>query len=147
MPEIHKIHASLMSVDGKGVLLTGKSGSGKSDLLLRFIAGKNAVLVADDVVELQSYQGEIIGRAPLNLRGLLEVRGVGIVRCEYLSESRINLVVRLVQNADEIVRLPKIAHEMILGVEIPAIDLYAKEVSAPEKIMVKLNGNLLNPEE
>lgn len=147
MPEIQKIHASLMSINGKGVLLTGKSGSGKSDLLLRFIAGKNAVLVADDVVELRNLQGKITGRAPANLRGLLEVRGVGIARCEYFSESKISLVVRLVQNAAEISRLPKIAHEIILGVEIPAIDLYAKEVSAPEKIMVKLNGNLLNPEE
>jgi len=146
MSDILKIHASLAVVEGKGVLLRGKSGSGKSDLLLRLLENKKALLVADDVVELQKSGKKVTGHAPLNLRGLLEVRGVGIAKYDFVPETEINLLVNLQDSAENIRRLPQIAQELILGVEIPAIDLYAKEVSAPEKIIVKLRDSFLRTE-
>lgn len=132
------IHATLVKLDGYGVLLTGKSAVGKSDLALRLIENKNAHLVADDVVELQKDGDNILGRAPQNLRGLLEVRGVGVVCYPYVEEAKISLIIRLKNEAIQVERMPKKQYENILGLEIPQIDLYAKENSAPDKIMVAL---------
>ncbi len=134
------LHAGLVSLNGKGILLLGASRSGKSDTILRLIEEKNALLVADDVVEVSTENSCLIGKAPANLYGLLEISGVGIVKYEALADSGINLVVRLKQNAEEISRLPNVAYENILGLEIPAIDLYAKEASSVHKIVAALQN-------
>ena len=138
-----QIHATMVVCNGKGVLLKGASGSGKSDLALRLIAGKEAELVADDVVDLHKKEGVIFGTAPENLQGLLEVRGVGIVKYPFVNDVSVSLVVNLVAS-DKIERMPKNEYENILGVEIPKIDLYAKESSAPEKVWIKLFGCVMN---
>ena len=132
------MHATLVELDGYGVLLTGKSAVGKSDLALRLIENKKARLVADDVVELKKDRHSIFGRAPQNLRGLLEVRGVGVVCYPHVEEAKISLMIRLTNEATQVERMPKKQYESILGLEIPQIDLYAKENSAPDKIMVAL---------
>ena len=133
-------------MNGKAVLIKGKSGSGKSDLALRLLTDKNVHLVADDVVSLFLENNKVYGKAPENLQGLLEVRGVGVVKMPYVKQATVDLVVNLVDNPEEIERMPKIAHENILGLEIERIDLYAKECSAPEKVKIKLNGVLVNDE-
>ena len=56
------IHATLVSLQNKGILLKGKSGSGKSDLALRLIENKGAILVADDMVELNIDNNRLIGK-------------------------------------------------------------------------------------
>lgn len=139
MCENMQIHATMVVCNGKGVLLKGASGSGKSDLALRLIAGKEAELVADDVVNLHKKDGAIFGTAPENLQGLLEVRGVGIVKYAFVDEAPLDLVVNLVPQ-NEVDRMPKNEYESILGVEIEKIDLYARENSAPEKVWIKLFG-------
>lgn len=98
MSETQIIHATLVDFNGKGILLRGKSKSGKSDLALRLIARKGAKLVADDMVILRSEKGYVIGQAPENLRGLLEVRGIGIIRLPYVTESRIYLLADLIDD-------------------------------------------------
>ncbi len=77
-----------------GLLLLGESGAGKSDLALRLIE-RGAMLVADDQVVLSVRSGRLIGRAPENLAGLIEVRGVGIVRVPHVSEAAICLAIAL----------------------------------------------------
>jgi serine kinase of HPr protein (carbohydrate metabolism regulator) len=144
MCEQQLIHATLVEINGKGVLLRGKSGVGKSDLALRLIERKGAILVADDMVILASEEGRLIGLAPDNLRGLLEVRGVGIVQMPFAPKAAVDLIVDVTEDAKNIERMPKAEQENILGVEIKRIDLYAKENSAPEKVMIKLFGSLLN---
>ena len=146
MCEKIQIHATMLEINGKAVLIKGKSGCGKSDLALRLLADKNIRLVADDVVSLLVENNKVYGKAPQNLRGLLEVRGVGVVKMPYVEKAAVDLVVNLVDNPEEIERMPKIAHENILGLEIERIDLYAKECSAPEKVKIKLNGVLVNDE-
>ena len=146
MCEKIQIHATMLEINGKAVLIKGKSGCGKSDLALRLLADKNIRLVADDVVSLLVENNKVYGKAPQNLRGLLEVRGVGVVKMPYVEQATVDLVVNLVDNPEEIERMPKIAHENILGLEIERIDLYAKECSAPEKVKIKLNGVLVNDE-
>ena len=144
MCEQQPIHATLVEINGKGVLLRGRSGAGKSDLALRLIERKGAILVADDMVILASEEGRLIGLAPDNLRGRLEVRGVGIVQMPFAPKAAVDLIVDVTADAKNIERMPKDAQESILGVEIKRIDLYAKENSAPEKVMIKLFGSLLN---
>ena len=91
MPDLkisdNMLHATLVQLEQKGILLLGKSGAGKSDLALRLIENKGAVLVADDVVVLQTENGHLYGQAAENLRGMLEVRGIGIVPYPVLEKS------------------------------------------------------------
>ena len=140
------MHASFVLWRNKGILFRGKSGSGKSELALKFIENKNAVLVADDVVALKTRQNKLWGYAPENIRGLLEIRNVGISRYEFAAEAEVSLLVNLVQYKENLERLPKNKTENILGGEIPAIDLYANDTTILEKIIVKLRDNLLNTE-
>ena len=140
------MHASFVLLRNKGILFRGKSGSGKSELALKFIENKNAVLVADDVVALKTRQNKLWGYAPENIRGLLEIRNVGISRYEFAAEAEVSLLVNLVQYKENLERLPKNKTENILGVEIPAIDLYAEDTTILEKIIVKLRDNLLKTE-
>ena len=140
------MHASFVLWRNKGILFRGKSGSGKSELALKFIENKNAVLVADDVVALKTRQNKLWGYAPENIRGLLEIRNVGISRYEFAAEAEVSLLVNLVQYKENLERLPKNKTENILGVEIPAIDLYANDTTILEKIFVKLRDNLLKTE-
>ena len=123
------MHASFVLWRNKGILFRGKSGSGKSELALKFIENKNAVLVADDVVALKTRQNKLWGYAPENIRGLLEIRNVGISRYEFAAEAEVSLLVNLVQYKENLERLPKNKTENIL-----------------EKIIVKLRDNLLKTE-
>jgi serine kinase of HPr protein (carbohydrate metabolism regulator) len=94
-------HASVVRVDGRGVLIRGASGSGKSALVLALLySGDSAVLVADDRVYLAAEGGGLMASAPESLAGLLEVRGVGIVRRPYVSPVAVDLVVDLLPLAD-----------------------------------------------
>ena len=71
------VHAVLVSVFGRGVLITGRSGIGKSACALELIAGGHT-LAADDVVELERRGNRLIGYAPAAQRGFLDIRGLGI---------------------------------------------------------------------
>jgi len=135
MPEKKIFHATLIELNGKGILLQGKSQTGKSDLALRLINRYNAVLVADDIVIIENKNGILQGYAPNNLAGLLEIRGLGIVKYPYKIQTEILMSVHLVDSLKKITRMPKICKENILGLEIMQIDLYAKEDSAPDKIL------------
>ena len=85
-----ELHASCVARDRAAVLLLGPSGCGKSDLALRLL-GRNFALVADDRVIIQN---GIVRPAPA-LAGLLEVRGLGILRLPHLREARLALVAQL----------------------------------------------------
>ncbi len=78
------IHGVLMDINGVGVLITGKSGIGKSEVALELIR-RGYMLVADDMVEIyQLEKGVLIGEAPELLRKYLEIRGIGIVNVIFL---------------------------------------------------------------
>ncbi|MBV9992966.1 MAG: HPr kinase/phosphatase C-terminal domain-containing protein [Alphaproteobacteria bacterium] len=116
-----------------GVLLLGKSGSGKSDLALRLIS-RGAILVSDDRTELSEQGGHLVAKPPANLRGLIEARGVGIVALPHAHKARVALAVQLDQ---KVPRLPREEHYKApwdLPVPVPLLRLAAFESSAPEKI-------------
>ena len=94
MSEETNIHASCVAVDGHGVLLLGASGAGKSDLALMLMDG-GAQLVADDRTILFAKAGTLHAKAPASIRGLLEIRGVGIVQRPARPRCACGLSVRL----------------------------------------------------
>jgi HPr kinase/phosphorylase len=123
-----QIHGSCVSKGGQGVLLLGPPGSGKSDLALRLLA-RGFDLVADDQVEI----ADGVGRAPAPLAGLLEVRGLGIVRLPRVASARLALVVEL----GEAERLPSPDRHADLG--LPRVRVDAGAASAPERVALALD--------
>jgi HPr kinase/phosphorylase len=138
------VHATAVAVDGGAVLLRGPPGSGKSDLALRLIDG-GARLIADDQAVLLRRDGHILVRAPATIAGLIEVRGVGILRLDWLDEVRLALVVDLVPAA-EVERLPEPRCETIFGLTIPLLALAPFEASAAAKLRLALR-TLATPEQ
>jgi hypothetical protein len=88
------IHASCVAIGNQGVLLLGPSGCGKSDLALRLIDG-GATLVSDDRTILFVVRGVLRAKAPPSIKGLLEIRGVGIVQMPVRASAPVTLVVKL----------------------------------------------------
>jgi len=121
------IHASAVLVGDRAVLIRGPSGSGKSrlafDLILAGRAGQIAParLVGDDRVHLSRHQGELRVRAAPALAGLIEIRGLGIRRCEFAPEARIGLVVDLDAADAERLPSPEALEAEISGIKIPRV--------------------------
>ena len=126
------IWGNVLSIDGRGVLLRGPSGIGKSDLALRLIDG-GAALVADDRVELAREGDSLIARAPEALSGRMEVRGIGIVSVPAVQRVSLVLVIDLVP-LEQVPRMPDPGRWTHLGVSLPVISLYALEASAAPKV-------------
>lgn len=141
-------HATAIAFDGSVVLLTGASGSGKSDLALRCLAlGSGPFtptaprLLADDRVLLTPHDGRLIASCPAALRGLLEVRGVGIVSIsETLEAGPVHLIVELVAGRD-VERLPeRLEPAVVCGIQVPRWRLAPFEPSAPLKVLLALRA-------
>lgn len=130
-------HAGLLALrhDGAwtGALIEGPSGSGKSDLAIRCLdAGFR--LVADDQTVVWACEGRLYGRAPDTLTGLLEVRGLGIVRESPIAVAEIAVIVRCAGAPDEPERMPDLQPEFICGVGVLSLDLWPLEPAAPAKL-------------
>ena len=72
------LHGGLLSIYGKGVLIRGESGMGKSEIALGLIK-RGHLLVADDRVDCYRIHNKIIGKSPELLRDMLEIRGIGVI--------------------------------------------------------------------
>ena len=136
------IHASCVCINGRGLLLLGASGSGKSDLALRLIENKKAVLVADDRVDLSITKGKLYASPPEILKGLLEVRGVGIMTIPFCSQTEVCLAIKLMPDFKTVERLPEEEFFVFKDIKIPQLSLYPFESSAPDKIVIKLKALL-----
>ncbi|HEY7766457.1 MAG TPA: HPr kinase/phosphatase C-terminal domain-containing protein [Aestuariivirgaceae bacterium] len=145
------LHATCVDIEGRGVLIQGRSGAGKSDLALRLIdqpgrglagtAARLAVLVADDQVIVRSAGGRLVAEAPDRLKGLLEIRGLGILKLPYRRSSTLHLLVTLSPEA-EIERLPEPSDLVgeILDVKCPHIRLDPGRASAPARVRAALDA-------
>ena len=129
------LHASTVAVDGRAVLISGPSGSGKSDLALRLL-DRGFTLVSDDRTIVRKEGNRLIASAPATIKGKLEIRGVGIVEMETVSDIPVAMVVEL---TSDIQRLPDDDRErLILGTSIPLINVDAMTASAPSKVAIAL---------
>jgi serine kinase of HPr protein (carbohydrate metabolism regulator) len=130
------LHASCVAKNGRAVLLAGPSGSGKSDLALRLL-DRGFALVSDDRTIVRKDGAKVIASAPDTIKGKLEIRGIGIVAMEAVSDMPVALVVEL---TSDIQRLPDDDRErIILGNGIPLISVDAMTASAPSKVAVALD--------
>ena len=121
------VHASAVLVGDRGVLIRGPSGAGKSrlafDLILAGRAGQvpPAILVGDDRVYLDTVGGQLVVRPVPELAGLIEIRGLGIRRCDVVREAVVALVVDLDAADAERLPPPEALQTRLNGVLLPRI--------------------------
>jgi serine kinase of HPr protein (carbohydrate metabolism regulator) len=133
------LHASCVQLSGIGIVLLGASGVGKSDLALRLI-DSGATLVADDQVHVEAGETGLLGRPAEALAGLLEVRGLGILRLPYCEVSQLGLVVEL-DRAEIVARLPTRSTYSLLGTDLRYLRLDPREASANAKVRLALTAD------
>lgn len=131
-------HATCIDLDGTGILMRGPSGSGKSDLALRLIDG-GASLVSDDYVSLSGGDGGLRASAPEAIRGVMEVRGLGLIALAHARSSVIGLVVDLVDRS-AVPRLPESDRIELDGITVDRIHLAPFEASAAAKVRLALRA-------
>ena len=100
------LHGCMVDMRGIGVLIVGKSGSGKSETAIGLLE-RGASLVADDMVRIKYVGGDLVATAPDLSRGYMEIRGIGIINVANLyglasirPDKRLDLVVTLKPQAD-----------------------------------------------
>lgn len=131
------VHASAVLVGNRAVLIRGPSGAGKSrlafDLLLAGRSGQipPAVLVGDDRVHLEAGNGQLVVRPARVLAGLIEIRGLGIRRCDFAEAAVVGLVVDLQAPDAERLPPPEALVTTISGIEIPRIPVGAGHAALP----------------
>jgi HPr kinase/phosphorylase len=131
------LHATCVSVMGRGVLLTGPSGTGKSALALELMAF-GAALVADDRTILKRDGMHLTASAPSAIAGMIEARGVGLLRVDHLPSVQISLVIDMAQL--ETARLPEPRQTTLLDIAVPCLH----KVDAPyfpAVVQAYLSGN------
>ena len=119
--------ASCVLVNGRGLLIEGPPGSGKSGLALALI-DRGARLVGDDGVRLEARQARVWANPPPNTEGLIEIRNVGIARLP-CSEGVIALLLRLAPDAPRFVEEAEQAQ--LCGCEVPQITLWPDTPALP----------------
>lgn len=123
------VHGVLLDIHGMGILITGKSGIGKSETALELIK-RGHLLVADDRVDIfESSRGILIGNAPKILRKYIEVRGIGIVDVVSMFGAgayRENKKIRLVVDLETWVEGK---HYDRLGIETDTIKFFNTEIA------------------
>ena len=130
------LHASTVALDGRAVLISGPSGSGKSDLALRLL-DRGFTLVSDDQTLVRREGERLIASPAPNIAGKLEIRGIGIVDIEHVVDVPVALLVEL---TSDIQRLPDDDRERpILGVPLPMVSIDAMAASAASKVAVALD--------
>jgi serine kinase of HPr protein (carbohydrate metabolism regulator) len=130
------IHATTVAIGDRAVLITGPSGSGKSDLALRLL-DRGFALVSDDQTLVRREGERLLASAPPQIAGKLEVRGIGIVEMDTASDVPVALLVEL---TSDIARLPDDSRELpLLGVSVPLVTIDAMTASAPSKVALALD--------
>jgi HPr kinase/phosphorylase len=135
-PKDH-VHGVLLNIYGRGVLIEGVSGVGKSEIALELIK-KGHILIADDLVDVCRIQNKLRGMAPPILYGMLEVRGIGIIDAikmfgawSVMPEAQIDFIIHLEKwdysKSHERSFIDEDVSDEVLGVQVPAINIPVRE--------------------
>lgn len=130
-----EVHATVVDWLGRGILLRGAPGAGKSALALRLI-GAGAYLVADDLVRLTRRRDAVYASAVAG-HGLIELRAGGIFQVATAREARVGLCVELDRQGDG-ERLPTPTSATILGIELPVVRAAAADAASVARVQVAL---------
>ena len=139
---MENIYAGCVSYKNAGILIFGPSGSGKSDLALRLIMNKGCVLVSDDRTDLEEKDGGLQASCPDGIKGLLEIRGIGIKTMPFQASAAVKLAVFLENDNRKIERLPEREFYCFGHSAVEKITLCPFEASAPDKIVIKMDSLL-----
>ena len=112
------MHATCVDINGSGVLIVGRSGSGKSSLAINLIA-LGSTLVADDQCEIVKKNNKLSVFKPTSLPSSIEIRGVGLVSVPMAVETSLDWVVNM--DEAETQRMPDLQFTEIDGYRIPTI--------------------------
>ena len=112
------MHATCVDINGSGVLIVGRSGSGKSSLAINLLA-LGSKLVADDQCELIKNNNRFRVSKPASLPNSIEIRGVGLVSVPMVVETSLDWVVNMDEAEKE--RMPDLRFTEIDGYKIPTI--------------------------
>ena len=130
------LHVSSVARNGAAILISGRSGAGKSDLALRLI-DRGATLVSDDYTVVRRVMGQLLATAPANIAGKLEVRNLGILDFDHVSDVPVCLYVDLDRPVE---RQPDMEESLVVaGVKLPVIAVTSLEASAPVKVELALD--------
>jgi len=136
------LHVSSVARNGVAILISGPSGSGKSDLALRLI-DRGARLVSDDYTIVRRVKGQLLARAPETIAGRMEVRGLGIIEFDRVDDVPVGLVVDL---GAPVERMPEAIDSVVVaGVTLPSVALHGHESSTPIKVELALERFGLKP--
>ena len=133
LPEVSSetVHATCVAIDGRAVLIEGRSGGGKSDLALRLI-DRGATLVADEQVVCQRHDGGLIASPPSHAAGRIEVRGIGLVELPHAERVPVALLVAILDSPPH--AMDDARRRLIAGMDVPVLPLAVLEPSAPIKV-------------
>ncbi|WP_062014710.1 HPr kinase/phosphorylase [Aureimonas sp. AU4] len=137
------IHASAVAFGHRAVLIRGVAGSGKSALALallsrRLFDGTPGRLLADDRVRLRVEEGRLVAFAPDTLKGLIEARGVGLLRVPAAEPCPVALLVDLLEAPEPCERMPARADDTLAGIVLAAVRWPARASTTGADLVVAL---------
>ena len=132
------VHASAVAWAGRGLLIRGASGKGKSGIALDLMS-RGAQLVADDGVVLERTEAGVMMHAPETLQGMIEARGLGLLSADYLAQAPLSAVLDL--DAPETDRLPPRRETTLLGQKVPLLHFFDSPYF-PAALMQYLKGGI-----
>ena len=142
-PGARVLHGSAVAAAGRGCLITGAAGRGKS-MLARSVLALGATLVADDRVAVTPAGETLVLSSPPTIAGLLEVRGVGLLRVPSAS-APLSFIVDLDSAPTE--RLPHARTRALLGHRIPLFAASGVEGLAATILLMLRHGPAADPAE
>jgi HPr kinase/phosphorylase len=131
------VHGTAVAIGGWAVLLTGKSGAGKSDLALRLI-DRGAKLVCDDYVDLVPDGAQLIATVMDKIAGKIEIRALGIFDMPYVAEAPLRLIVELGEDGERLPEPGSFSEQQ--GYAVPVVKLNAFAASAAIKVEYALKS-------
>jgi HPr kinase/phosphorylase len=135
------IYGNCIDINGNGIIILGKSGTGKSDITYRLICNHGAKLVSDDHIIIEKNENELVAKTVENIKGLIEIRNIGIIKTDYLEKTNIKLIIEL-EEKENLERMPENEFLEINNIKIKKIKLNAFEQSSELKIITALKIEL-----
>ncbi len=129
-----RIHGTMLSMFGEGVIIIGESGIGKSEVSLELIKNGH-FFIGDDAIDLTKYAEQLNGTAPSKTREFIEVRGIGVINVKkalgyekILKTSKLSLVIELIElNNDVKTTIDRLGYQLkykeFLGIDVPFIQI------------------------